>query len=112
MATVTRTYLVDDLDGSLDDVQTVRFSVDGGDFEIDLGPANGTRLRDQLARFVEKATPVPARRPVRRTRVSRPPASGADQTRAIRQWATDNGMTVSARGRISRAVLEAFEQAH
>ena len=37
MATVTRTFLVDDLDGSTEDVQNVRISLDGADFEIDLG---------------------------------------------------------------------------
>jgi len=31
MATVTRTYLVDDLDGTEDGVQTVRFSLDRHD---------------------------------------------------------------------------------
>lgn len=113
MATVTRTFLVDDLDGSADDVQTVRFSLDGHDFEIDLGPANQARLRDRLAKFLEQATPVRATRSARRRpKVTRPPASGADQTRAIRQWAADNGMPVSSRGRIPKSVLQAFEQAH
>jgi hypothetical protein len=112
MATVTRTFLVDDLDGSDEDVQSLRFSLDGQDFEIDLGPVNAARLRDKLARFLEHASPVPARRGTRRPKVSRPPASGADQTRAIRQWAADNGMSVSARGRIPKSVMAAFDQAH
>ena len=56
MVTVTRTVLVDDLDGSQDDVHTVRFSLDGTDFEIDLNAGNEARLRDKLARFVENAT--------------------------------------------------------
>ncbi len=36
MATITREYQVDDLDGSEDDVSTVQFSLDGSNFEIDL----------------------------------------------------------------------------
>jgi hypothetical protein len=36
MATVTRTFLVDDLDGSTEDVQNIQFSLDGTNFEIDL----------------------------------------------------------------------------
>jgi len=35
MATVTRTFLVDDLDGSTEDVQNVRISLDGTNFEMD-----------------------------------------------------------------------------
>jgi hypothetical protein len=58
MVTVTRTVLVDDLDGSQDDVHTVRFSLDGTDFEVDLSTENEARLRDKLARFVNNATPV------------------------------------------------------
>lgn len=115
MATVTRTHLLDDLDGSAEDVQTVRFALDGRDFEIDLNAANQARLRDKLARFIEHANPAPARGAARRSarsRISRPPASGADQTRAIRQWAADNGMVVSARGRIPQTVRESFDQAH
>lgn len=114
MVTVTRTVLVDDLDGSQDDVHTVRFSLDGTDFEIDLNAGNEARLRDKLARFVENATPVRAPRGRARTggRVSRPPASDPDQTRAIRAWAAANGYAVSTRGRIPRAVQDAFAAAH
>ena len=36
MATVTRTFLVDDLDGSTEDVENVRLGLDGTNFEIDL----------------------------------------------------------------------------
>jgi len=49
MATVTRTFLVDDLDGSTEDVETVRISLDGTDFEIDLSAANAARLRESWA---------------------------------------------------------------
>jgi hypothetical protein len=38
-------------------------------------------------------------------RVGRP----REDTAAIRQWANANGLEVSARGRISSAVLEAYE---
>src|SRR4051794_16974429 len=52
MATVTRTFLVDDLDGSTEDVENVRISLDGANFEIDLSAANAARLRENLARYV------------------------------------------------------------
>lgn len=114
MVTVTRTVLVDDLDGSQDDVHTVRFSLDGTDFEIDLTADNEARLRDKLARFVENATPArPSRGRARKPgRVSRPAASDPDSTRAIRAWAAANGYQVSARGRIPKSVQDAFAAAH
>ena len=38
--------------------------------------------------------------------------SPRDQTQAIRDWARSNGLEVSARGRISRSIQEAFDAAH
>src|SRR6478735_4169059 len=107
------TSMVDDLDGSAEDADTMRFSLDGTDFEIDLSRSNADRLRDKLARFVDSASPLhprSARKP--RTRVTRPIASGSDQTRAIRTWAIANGYQVSARGRVPKNVIEAFDVAH
>ena len=114
MATVTRTYLVDDLDGSADNASTVRFHLDKKDYDIDLSAANEERLREKLAKFLEAATPVGPRRA--RTTAARKivkaiPAS-RDQTQAIRQWARGAGYVVSDRGRIPRNVREAFNQAH
>ena len=40
MATVTRTFLVDDLNGSTDDVSTVQFHLDKTSYEIDLTATN------------------------------------------------------------------------
>ena len=111
MATVTRTFLVDDLDGSTEDVENVRISLDGADFEIDLSAANAARLREKLARYVDHGTRVtPRRRPVRRA--VQPPASGRDQVQAIRDWARQNGYAGSARGRIAKSIQDAFAAAH
>ena len=52
MATVTRTYLVDDLNGSTEDVSTVQFSLDKTNYEIDLDATNQARLRDKLAKYL------------------------------------------------------------
>lgn len=112
MATVTSTYLVDDLDGATEDVETVRFNAEGKDYEIDLSAANAARLREKLERFVSAASPVKAKAAGKRVRGSRPAASGADQVKAIREWATSNGYEVSSRGRISQAVRDAFDAAH
>lgn len=61
MATRTITTLVDDLDGS--DIprglgETVRFGIDGENYEIDLTDDNAAALRETLASYVEAARPV------------------------------------------------------
>ena len=114
MATVTRIYKVDDLDGSEGEVNTVAFGLDGADYEIDLTAANADRLREKLARYVDAGTRVTTQK-TRQVRRAAKPASertSPDQTQAIRQWAKENGYEVSARGRISKTIQEAFEEAH
>lgn len=58
------THLVDDLDGSDIDEhgKTIRFSLDGRDYEIDLSPANVERLRAAIAPFVAAGRRLPNRR--------------------------------------------------
>ena len=113
MALITRVYMVDDLDGSEDDVSTVTFNLDGKNYEIDLSAANAEKLRGKLSKFTDAATKVTskgsaARRGSKAATVRAP----RDQTQAIRDWARSNGFEVSDRGRISRSIQEAFEAAH
>ena len=121
MATVVRRYLVDDLDGSQEDVHTVRLALDGTTYEIDLSASKAGRLREKLGRFLDAASPskgakaAPARRGHRGkegsvTGVS--VRSNRDQIQAIREWAKSAGYEVSSRGRISKAIQDAFDAAH
>jgi hypothetical protein len=111
MATVSRTYMTDDIDGSEDGVETVRFNAEGVEYEIDLSPENAARLRKKLQRFVDAATPVKAKSaPAKRTRrKAATVATSKQETQDIREWAKAAGLAVSARGRISQAVKNAFE---
>ena len=59
MATLVIETLVDDLDGS-EAAETVSFSLDGVNLEIDLSADNASRLRDKLAKFIAVAQPVEA----------------------------------------------------
>ena len=120
MATVTRTYLIDDLDGSKDDVENVLLALDGMSYEIDLSAANAGRLREKLERFVNAASPVktakpaPAKRGTKgaKEKAAAPARTNRDQVQAIRDWAKSAGLEVSSRGRIAKAVQEAFDAAH
>ena len=77
MATVTRTFLVDDLDGSTEDVENVRISLDGTNFEIDLSAANAARLREKLAKYVDHGTRVTPQKTRRSRRVVEAAGVGA-----------------------------------
>jgi hypothetical protein len=59
MATVTRTFLVDDLNGSTEDVATIQFNLDGTSYKIDLSATNQERLRDKLAKISRRGHPRP-----------------------------------------------------
>ena len=115
MATVTRIVMTDDLNGAEDDVSTVLIALDEVNYEIDLSAANETRLRDQLAKFVNAATEVkvkPAIRRGRKTAAVTATRPDREQTQAIREWARTNGHQVSDRGRISATIQQAFYAAH
>lgn len=109
--------LVDDLDGtSSDDIETVAFALDGVSYEIDLGPSNAAKLRDSVAAYVDSARRVGGRMkrgtgPKTTATKSTPPAN-REQTKAIREWARQQGHDLSDRGRIPAHIIEAFEEAH
>lgn len=119
MATQTTVTTVDDLDGS-GDAETRSFALDGKTYEIDLSKENQIKLEEALDPFIAAARN--AGRAAARGRRGRSSASesqgtsgrAADQARnqAIRQWAQENGHTVSQRGRISKSVVDAYEAAH
>lgn len=111
MAKKTTVTLVDDLDGSQAEEQ-VSFAVDGRSYEIDLSAANSARLRDALAPFISAARRVSGRRgSPGATPVSRP-STDREQNQAIREWAVQQGMKISERGRIPSNVLDAYHRNH
>ncbi len=54
MAQKIQTLFIDDLDGSAAE-GTVRFGLDGTEYEIDLNAGHAQELRDALARYVGAA---------------------------------------------------------
>lgn len=101
--------LVDDLNGEVAD-ETVQFSIDGRSYEIDLTSKNASELRDAVAPFVgaaRRAGGAPARKNHQRT--SSVPTKTREENAAIRQWAGENGLQVSERGRLPATVLAAYE---
>jgi Lsr2 len=116
MAQKVDVRFVDDLDGS-EASGTVTFALDGRAYEIDLSDDNAARLRDSLATFIAAARRTGSRRsrPQRGTASEAPPAPtrpSREATAAIRTWARENGHEVSERGRIPKAVIEAYNSAN
>src|SRR2546423_15497412 len=100
MAQKVTVELEDDLDGGPAD-ETVRFGVDGSDYEIDLSTKNAAELRRKLAPFIDharKAGRGASRRPGRT-------ASRREGRGGIRGRAKGQGDGVSRRrGRPGRGV--------
>ncbi|MDZ5663272.1 Lsr2 family protein [Nocardioides sp. zg-1308] len=110
MAQKVNIVLVDDLDGT-EATETVTFGLDGTTYEIDLNDANAAALREALSGYVGHARKVAGGS--RRTRRSTNGASSSgSNTKDVREWAKEQGMEVSERGRISADVQQAYDAAH
>ncbi len=110
MAQKIQTLFIDDIDGS-DAEGTVRFGLDGAEYEIDLNAGHAQQLRDALARYVSAARRVSgsaARRPARTGR--RASASGLNTTE-VREWAKAQGIEVKDRGRVPAELVAKFKAA-
>jgi hypothetical protein len=103
MAQKVTVTLEDDLDGGAA-TETVRFGIDGSDFEIDLSAKNARRFRKQITPFVEHARKA-GRGVSRRTARS---SASRQHSGDIRAWARAHGVAVSDRGRIPASVAEQY----
>ncbi|ONI71365.1 hypothetical protein ALI144C_52615 [Actinosynnema sp. ALI-1.44] len=113
MAQKVVVQLVDDLDGTTsDDITTVTFGIDGVSYEIDLTDANATKLREQVQEFADSARRTGGRAKRGIVPIGAKPQANREQTKAIRDWARQNGYDLSDRGRIPATVIEAFDAAH
>ena len=107
MARTVEPMPVDDLDGGPAD-ETVHFTLDGRDFEIDLSAANAERLRASLRPFIAAARKT---RPEHR-RTGRRPAGSRVRNAEIRAWAEAQEIDLGRHGRIPIAVIERYDAAH
>ena len=108
MATKTEVRLVDDLTGEAADT-TVRFSLDGTSYELDLSDKNAGEMRKSFAKYVGAARKVSGAGR-RGGRASKPAFLEVDPA-AVRAWAAGQGIAVSPRGRISKDVVEQYRAA-
>ena len=103
MASKVIVRLEDDLDGSEAD-ETIKFALDGTEYEIDLSEQNASSMRKALGNYVSHARKVGGR--------TRKATTGtAPDLKAVRAWAASNGIELSTRGRIPGTVLEQYRAA-
>jgi hypothetical protein len=107
MAREVRVQLIDDLSGE-DADGTVRFSVDGADYEIDLTADHASELRGVLEKYAAHGRRL---RGTADRRGARSVPAGRDETQKIRDWAKAHGYNPSARGRISQDIKKAYDAA-
>ena len=111
MAQRVVTELTDDTNGKPAD-ETVTFGLDGREYEIELTAKNAAALRKAFDVYVAHGRRIGGRRP-RSAGASGPARSKSDlDTKAVREWANNNGHKVSERGRIPSSVIDAYQAAH
>ena len=123
MAQRVLTLLLCDLHegGETEGDETIVFGLDGHNYEIDACKEHADELREMLAVYTGHARKVgrgsipqqasAKRGPRRSSGGTAATPAGVDVT-AVREWARENGHTVSERGRLSAVVLEAYRAAH
>jgi hypothetical protein len=109
MASKIVTLLVDDIDGS-NAAETVRFGLDGTQYEIDLNSKHAEELRALAAPYVASARRAAAtgQVPARTRKASR----NGNESRKIRDWAKSEGIEVNDRGRVPADVVARYEAAN
>jgi Lsr2 len=112
MAPSVTAMLIDDI-GQPEASETIRFSVDGSAYEIDLPARQASELRSMAGRYISVARRVrPAPSRARQRHQPRPPVQmDREQSRRIRSWAMERGLLASPRGRIPQHVMDEYEAA-
>src|SRR4051794_21278409 len=115
MARKTIILMTDDLDGASEAAETVRFGLDGREYEIDLNEEHARRVREATAQFIPHARKVGHRRGGRSSsgvpRARAASDDAQDDPNAIREWAKGAGYDVSPRGRIAQKIRDAYRAA-
>ena len=97
----------DDIDGTDlgESANTISFAFEGKEYSIDLSDDNAQALREAVAPYIEAGHRVTGAK-TKAARKTAGKTSPAD-TKAIREWAHENGYDVSDRGRIPGNVIQA-----
>ena len=107
MAQRIQTLLIDDLDGG-EAAGTVRFGLDGIEYEIDLSTAHSEELRQALERYRAHARRAGG---AAKTAARGRRGGTAVDTAKVREWAKGQGIQIKDRGRVPAGVVEQYQAA-
>ena len=110
MVQKTIVTLSDDLDGS-DATATVRYSVAGSNYEIDLNEAHQDEFREALAPWIAASRKVGGSTSARGRR-GRSTSSAGPSPEEVRTWLRERGHIIGDRGRIPGTLRAEFDAAH
>ena len=109
MAQKIQTLFIDDIDGG-EAEGTVRFALDGTEYEIDLSSKHDEELRSALRGYIDHARKVGGS--ARRGAPGRPGRKpSAVDTVAVRAWARENGFDIKDRGRVPADLVAKYRAA-
>jgi Lsr2 len=103
-----QTLFIDDIDGSAAE-GTVRFALDGTEYEIDLNTKHADALRKALAKYIDAARRTTGGR--RAARSGRRASASGVNTTEVREWAKAQGIEVKDRGRVPAELVVRFRAA-
>jgi hypothetical protein len=111
MAQEIHTIFIDDIDGGAAE-GTVRFALDGTEYEIDLSTAHSEELRSALGKYITHARKAggSAHRGGRTAGRGRR-ADSPQNTTEIRNWARENGHDIKDRGRVPADLVAKYQAA-
>ncbi|MGD7003512.1 histone-like nucleoid-structuring protein Lsr2 [Corynebacterium halotolerans] len=104
------TQYFDDLDSTPlgeEDLHIVRFGFEGTDYILDLSEQNAQKFQQLMEPYVKAARKMSTPKAPRRESVST-----RGNSRAIRQWAQEQGMKIANRGKIPHEIIDAYHKAH
>jgi hypothetical protein len=107
-----QTLFIDDIDGGAAE-GTVRFALDGTEYEIDLNAEHTEELRSALGKYVTHARKVggTARRAGRAAGRASRGAGPTLNTTEIRNWAREQGYDIKDRGRVPADLVAKYQAA-
>jgi hypothetical protein len=108
MAQKIQTLFIDDIDGG-EAEGTVRFALDGVEYEIDLSAKHDEELRAALGTYVARARKLGGTARRAAIRSSRKPSTV--DTVAVRAWARENGHDIKDRGRVPADLVTKYREA-
>lgn len=108
MAQKVLVQITDDLTGE-EGAEPVFFTYGGVEYEIDLSDANQEALHQALEPYLAAARPFTQKNKKKVSGKKKPIAVVSDVDPAeIRAWAVENGYEINERGRIPKAVVDAY----